>query len=61
MVPEQNHKVCLSLGKTSNFKGQLSFSPFASNHGLRTPNECLNQRILKIWADVADKICFGRT
>ena len=29
-------------------------------HGLRTPNEGINQRNLKIWADVADKICFGR-
>ena len=25
-------------------------------HGLRTPNEGVNQRNLKIWADVADKI-----
>ena len=25
------------------------------NHGLRTPNEGINQRNLKIWADVADK------
>ena len=32
-----------------------------SNHGLRTPNEGLNQRILKIWADVGDKICLGGT
>ena len=24
-------------------------------HGLRTPNEGINQRILKFWADVADK------
>jgi hypothetical protein len=31
------------------------------NHGLRTPNEGINQRNLKIMADVADKICFGRT
>ena len=31
------------------------------NHGLRTPSEGKNQRNLKIWADVADKICFGRT
>ena len=31
------------------------------NHGLRTPNEGINQRYLKNWADVADKICFGRT
>ena len=30
-------------------------------HGLRTPNEGINQRYLKNWADVADKICFGRT
>ena len=29
-------------------------------HGLRTPNEGINQRNLIIWADVADKICFGR-
>ena len=31
------------------------------SHGLRTPNEGITQRNLKIWADVADKICFGRT
>ena len=31
------------------------------DHGLRTPNEGINQRYLKNWADVADKICFGRT
>ena len=30
-------------------------------HGLRTDNEGINQRNLRIWADVADKICFGRT
>ena len=30
-------------------------------HGLQTPNEGLNQRYLKNCADVADKICFGRT
>ena len=30
-------------------------------HGLRTPNEGINQRYLKFWADVADEICFGRT
>ena len=30
-------------------------------HGLRTPNEGINQRKLKFWADVADNICFGRT
>ena len=31
------------------------------SHGLRTPNEGINQRYLKIWADKADKLCFGRT
>ena len=31
------------------------------SHGLRTPNEGINQRYLKNWADVAYKICFGRT
>ena len=31
-----------------------------SHHGLRTPNEGINQRNLKIWPNVADKICFGR-
>ena len=30
-------------------------------HGLRTPDEGINQKYLKNWADVADKICFGRT
>ena len=30
-------------------------------HGLRTSNKGINQRILKIWADVADKVGFGRT
>ena len=30
-------------------------------HGLQTPNEGINQRYLKNWADEADKICFGRT
>ena len=29
-------------------------------HGLWTPNEGINQRYLKNWACVADKICFGR-
>jgi hypothetical protein len=30
-------------------------------HGLRTPNEGIDKIYLKSWADVADKICFGRT
>ena len=32
-----------------------------ADHGLRTPNEGINQRYLKNWANVADKISFGRT
>ena len=32
-----------------------------ADHGLRTPNEGINQRYLKNWADVADKICFSHT
>ena len=31
------------------------------HHGLWTPNESINQVNLKIWADVAAKICFGGT
>ena len=34
---------------------------YAKTHGLRTPNEGINQKNLKIWADVAVKICFDRT
>ena len=33
----------------------------STRHGLLTPNEGISERNLKIWADVADKICFGRT
>ena len=34
---------------------------FTFEHGLRTPNEGINQKYLKNWADAADKICSGRT
>ena len=30
-------------------------------HALQTPNEGINQRNMKIQADVADKLCFRRT
>ena len=39
----------------------FEYSKNPTNHGLRTPNEGINQRNLTFWADVADKICFGRT
>ena len=42
---------------SSKFSRILSSNP----SGLRTPNEGINQRNLKIWGDVADKICFGST
>ena len=40
---------------------EINNDALGSIHGLRTPNEGINQRNLKFWADVADKICFGRT
>ena len=36
-------------------------SDTAGLHGLPTANEGINQMNLKIWADVAVKICFGHT
>ena len=44
---------------SSTISNDLDFNAFT--HGLQTPNEGINQRNLKIWADVADKISFGRT
>ena len=41
--------------------GTLSKIGHHFSHGLRTINEGINQRKLKIWADAADKMCFGRT
>ena len=34
---------------------------YIAHHGLRTPDESINQRCLKNWADVADKICCRHT
>ena len=42
--------------ETSRYKVTNGFG-----HGLRTPNEGINQRYLKNWADVADKICCRHT
>ena len=44
---------CFTGGKDSGF---VEFE-----HGLRTPNESINQRNLKSWANVADKIRLGHT
>ena len=38
-----------------------SFTENAPDHRLRTPNEGINQRYLKTWADVADKRCCRHT
>ena len=59
------------MKNTHNFRFVIAFTTLsfflllhiaheANIHGLRTPNEGINQRNLKIWADVADKICLGR-
>ena len=45
----------------SKMKNSRPLFTITFEHGLRTPNEGINQRYLKNWADVADKICFGRT
>ena len=42
------------------FSGILpEFNLHMAYHGLRTPNEGINLRYLKFWADVADEIHFG--
>ena len=50
--------------KVKNYKAQKIISSNLRfdicNRKLRTPNEGIDQRYLKIWADVANKICFGR-
>ena len=37
------------------------YDELLARDGLRTPNEGINQRNLKIWAEEADKIFFGHT
>ena len=44
----------------NNKKGMTGRDSHGPGHGLRTPNKGISQRNLKIWADLADKICFGR-
>ena len=46
--------------RRSNSLVTVKLEAVEASHG-RTPNEDINQRYLKNWADVADKICFGRT
>ena len=53
---------CSSMAKVCTMGPKKHYGiVFDSPHGLRTTNESINQRNLKIWAYVADKIYFGRT
>ena len=45
----------------SSMKKEIDRKSHPFTHRLLTSNEGINQRNLKIWADVADKICFSRT
>ena len=60
---DTNRQICAGGEKGKWESSSFSFGSLWPNtrHGLRTPNEGINQRNLKIWADVADKICFGLT
>ena len=49
------------LEKRKDWKRREIMKYDAPQHGLRTPNEGINQRYLKNWADVADKICCRHT
>ena len=49
------------LSKCNDLSNLTNLWFHALEHGLRTSNEGINQKYLKNWADVADKICFGRT
>ena len=60
----QDHTAVLSLVEKvsrARKKKEMFQNLFGKYHGLRTPNEGMNQSYLTNWADVADKICFGRT
>ena len=50
-----------SVSTVSYSRYYVTYSSYYAIHGLRTPNEGMNQRNLKIWANVAGKICFSRT
>ena len=56
-----NGKQYLRNPKVFLFHSQINMDVIKVGHGLRTPNEGINQRYLKNWANVADKIGFGRT
>ena len=41
-------------------KREEKAKPSSSQHGLRTPNEGINQRNWNVWAECGRQICFGR-
>ena len=49
--PEKN---CITYAKL-----EYSHPSNSQVHVLQTPNEGINQRNLKSWADMADKMCFS--
>jgi hypothetical protein len=55
-IPEEATLYCQSKKDAANKVKNIRYI-----HGLRTPNEGINQRYLKNLADVADKIRFGHT
>ena len=55
----QLHKKRL-LKRKSTYVMSYYILHYSQNHGLRTPKEGIILKNLKHWADVADKICFGR-
>ena len=48
------------LANNTYFNIQRNFSLNYLMHGPQTPNEGINKRYLKNWANVADKMCFSR-
>ena len=52
---------CNDILRSSGYDHYMVDPLHPTDYGQWTPNECMNQRNLKFWVDVADKICFGRT
>jgi hypothetical protein len=61
IVTLTKHKNTQTVQQQPNFLSGNPIRLYVIDHRLRTPNEGINQRNLKIWANVADKICFGCT
>ena len=49
----------IHMGQLLKRNGLIKLRSQDFTHGLRTSNEGINQRNLKIWTNVADKIYFG--